>query len=289
MKQLPWQEIVQRLNIIRHYILLGDTEGVVLEGEKLALYAFYGDIAMIIGCLNRQEWSSALVVIESFIKKHQTTHNHELILQKERLHYLEHHLTLATHEKTALEKQLANFHHAHMKALGWHISRILYLKKCLCSHDKAAYQHASQLEKTYLEQLAEASEEDEVHALKGVYRQVRQLHKPDMVTQQALTALSEAYEAHDLAQAKRILQALKAGEFGSTALTDEMVQLQVQIDDLTQQLATMTQAVDRIKHSDAYQLVATLDNWAQYFEEMRTQLADEIDWLEQCVATLPIQ
>lgn len=141
----------------------------------------------------------------------------------------------------------------------------------------------SELEKTIYE-----LNDDERMDLKKAYRQASQICHPDRVNEEMkeiaeelFIQLNEAYRKNDVAEVQRILAELKQGMFKPRSETvSKADQLKVIIQVLKHKIERVEQEIFAIKDSEDYQTISEITDWNAYFEEVKAQLIEEIDYLE---------
>ncbi|KRG33285.1 phospholipase D-like domain-containing protein [Psychrobacter sp. P11G3] len=296
--ELPLDKIIKRLEIIKNYVILEGVEDITRENTKLKTYAFQQDIADITQALQQHSFETAITLIDQFIKNH-----HALVIYNDidvsalklEIRQLEHQLNAYDNEKIELEQLLSEFHHKHTSELGSFIKQLLYLRKISTKDNPQEYAEAVQDEqdynkhiKTELEKTIYELNNDERTDLKKAYRQASQICHPDRVNEEMkgiaeelFIQLNEAYRKNDLAEVKRILSELKQGMFKPRSETvSKADQLKVIIQILKHKIEKVEQELFAIKDSDDYQKISAINNWNAYFEEIKSQLIEEIDYLE---------
>lgn len=296
--ELPLDKIIKRLEIIKNYVILEDVEDITRENTKLKTYAFQQDIADITQALQQHSFETAITLIDQFIKNH-----HALVIYNDidvsalklEIRQLEHQLNAYDNEKIELEQLLSEFHHKHTSELGSFIKQLLYLRKISTKDNPQEYAEAVQDEqdynkhiKTELEKTIYELNNDERTDLKKAYRQASQICHPDRVNEEMkgiaeelFIQLNEAYRKNDLAEVKRILSELKQGMFKPRSETvSKADQLKVIIQILKHKIEKVEQEIFAIKDSDDYQTISAIDDWSAYFEKIKAQLIEEIDYLE---------
>jgi hypothetical protein len=295
---LPLDKIIKRLEIIKNYVILEDIEDITRENTKLKVYAFQQDIAAITKALQQHSFDTAITLIDQFIKNY-----HALVIYNDidvnalklEIRQLEHQLNAYDNEKIELDKTLSEFHYRHTNELGSYISRLLQLRKLSTKDNLEEYAEAVQDEEDYNEQIEIESEkiiyeldEEERVELKKTYRQASQICHPDRVSeemkdiaQEVFIKLNEAYEKNDVTEVQKILVELKQGMFKPRSETvSKTEKLKVIIQTLKYKIEKVEQEIFAIKDSEDYQTISDLTDWNDYFEEVKAQLVEEIDYLE---------
>lgn len=296
--ELPLDKIIKRLEIIKNYVILEDVEDITRENTKLKAYAFQQDIADITKALQQHSFETAITLIDQFIKNH-----HALVIYNDidvsalklEIRQLEHQLNAYDNEKIELEQLRSEFHHRHTNELGSYIQRLLHLRKVSTKDNPEEYAEAVQDEQDYNEHIKSELEktiyelnDDERMDLKKAYRQASQICHPDRVNEEMkdiaeelFIQLNEAYRKNDVAEVQRILAELKQGMFKPRSETvSKADQLKVIIQVLKHKIERVEQEIFAIKDSEDYQTISEIADWNVYFEEVKAQLIEEIDYLE---------
>ncbi|WP_201529967.1 phospholipase D-like domain-containing protein [Psychrobacter frigidicola] len=295
---LPLDKIIKRLEIIKNYVILEDIEDITRENTKLKVYAFQQDIADITQALQQHSFDTAITLIDQFIKDH-----HALVIYNDidvsalklEIRQLEHQLNAYDNEKIELDQLRSEFHHRHTNELGCYIKRLLNLRKISTKDNPEEYAEAVQDEEDYNEQIEIESEktiyeldDDQRKELKNAYRQASQICHPDRVNedmkdiaQEVFIQLNDAYRKNDVAEVQRILSELNQGMFKPRSETvSKSEQLKVIIQILKHKIEKVEQKIFAIKDSEDYQTISDITDWNAYFEDVKAQLIEEIDYLE---------
>lgn len=295
---LPLDKIVKRLEIIKNYVVLEDIEDITRENGKLKVYAFQQDIAAITQALQQHSFETAITLIDLFIKNHHALviyNDIDISALKLEIRQLEHQLNAYDNEKIELEQLCSEFYHRHTQELGSYISRLLHLRKIFTKDNPEQYAEAVQNEKDYNEKVKFESEktiykldDNQRLELKRAYRQASQICHPDRVNegmkdiaQELFIQLNQAYKKNDLAEVQSILSELNQGIFQPRSDTvTEKDQLKVILQTLKYKIGKAEEEIIAIKDSEDYQTISHLSDWNVYFEEVKAQLIEEIDYLE---------
>ena len=296
---LPLDKIIKRLEILKNYVILEDLDDITRETAKLQAFSFQQDINQITHTLGQHQFSTAIALIDNFIKNHQAIviyNDIDLVALKLEIRQLEHQLNAYDNEKIELEKLLSEFNYRHTKELGSYISRLLHLRKLSCENDPEAYAEAVQDEAEYHEQIEieNAKTIFELDAqqrkdLKKAYRKASQICHPDRVSEdmkdvaeQIFIQLNQAYEQNDIATVNKILAELEQGIFAPRSETvSEKSQLQAIITQLKFKISQIETEIFELKDDETYQTISEIDDWDEYFNQTKEQLIDEIVRLEQ--------
>lgn len=294
----PLDKIIKRLEILKNYVILEDIGDITRENIKLKAYSFQSDIATITHALQHNHFDEAITLIDDFIKNH-----HALVIYNDidindlklEIRQLEHQLNAYDNEKIELDKLFSEFYHRHTNELGSYISRLLHLRKIFTKDNPEQYAEAVQNEKDYNEKVKFESEktiykldDNQRLELKRAYRQASQICHPDRVNegmkdiaQELFIQLNQAYKKNDLAEVQSILSELNQGIFQPRSDTvTEKDQLKVILQTLKYKIGKAEEEIIAIKDSEDYQTISHLSDWNVYFEEVKAQLIEEIDYLE---------
>ena len=296
--ELPLDKIIKRLEIIKNYVMLEDVEDITRENTKLKVYAFQQDIAAITQALQQHSFETAITLIDLFIKNHHALviyNDIDISALKLEIRQLEHQLNAYDNEKIELEQLCSEFYHRHTQELGSYIKRLLELRKISTEDDPEEYAEAVKDEEDYNEQF-ELESEKEIYQLndeqrleiKKAYRQASQICHPDRVNekmkdiaQEIFIKLNEAYKKNDVDEVKQILSELRQDIFKPRSETvSESDQLKVIIKTLKHKIRNLEDEIFMIKDSEDYQTIHNIDDWNSYFEDVKAQLIEEIDYLE---------
>ena len=130
---------------------------------------------------------------------------------------------------------------------------------------------------------------EEKRALKQAYRKASQICHPDRVSdeikkqaQEIFVELNHAYEKNDLQAVQIIWKQLQNGVFKAKSDTvNQKDELHAEIATLKAKIAKLEQQICTIKDSESYQEIMQIDDWQQYFADIKVQLQDEIVRLEE--------
>lgn len=294
----PLAKIIKRLEILKNYVILEDIEDITRENTKLKAYSFQQEIAMITQALQQNHFDKAITLIDDFIKNHHALviyNDFDINALKLEIRQLEHQLNAYDNEKIELDKLFSEFYHRHTNELGSYISRLLHLRKNFTKGNPKQYAEAVQNEEDYNEKIKFESEKtiykldnDQRLELKKAYRQASQICHPDRVNedmkdiaQEIFIQLNQAYKQNDLAEVQRIISELNQGMFKPQSETvTQKDQLKVILQTLKYKIGKVEEEIIAIKDSEDYQIISHLSDWNVYFEEVKMQLIEEIDYLE---------
>ena len=131
--------------------------------------------------------------------------------------------------------------------------------------------------------IIELNEEDKKE-LKNLFRKAAKLCHPDIVADehrekahQIMQELNEAYSKQDLNKVRTILNSLESGfgfETTSDSIDDKEL-LKIKIIEFEESIRELKTEIEAIKEDDTYQVVSEIENWDEYFEELKSELEKE--------------
>lgn len=130
----------------------------------------------------------------------------------------------------------------------------------------------------------------ERHALKEMFRRASKLCHPDLVSAQfkaeanvIFIELKTAYEQHNLQRVEEILHLLERGE--RLALQPNKNQdrdkLRAEITYLEKRVQETRQELETLKQSSTYQKLLHIDDWDDYFDDLKAELQRKINRLRR--------
>lgn len=131
--------------------------------------------------------------------------------------------------------------------------------------------------------------EDDKKELKKLYRKASRLCHPDIVvdklkkqSHEIMQALNGAYSKKDLKTVQKILSNLENGISFDVASdkTDDKRILKAKIDELRIKIDDIDKEVETIKQDDIFETISELDDWDEYFGELKSELEKEKESLE---------
>jgi isopentenyldiphosphate isomerase len=295
----PLDKIIKRLEILKNYILLEDSEELKKETTKLKEYSFNSDLADIIENLTKNEFSIAISKIQIFVSRNQQLSvwtDPTVAALKLEIKNLENQLNAYDNEKIEIEKLLSDFHHRHSMELGIIILDLLKLRKLKFKADNIKYQEAENDERQYREQV-ETEREKEVFdlteeqrlELRKKFRKATVLCHPDKVSEEFKDAaqrifieLKEAYDASNLHKVDELLNDLEKGNYfkARSETVFEKDLLRVAIAKLKRQVKNLETEITNIKLSSAFKIVNDIKDWDLYFSTTKEKLKEELDSLK---------
>jgi hypothetical protein len=300
-KKLPLSKILKRLEIIKNYIILEELEDLDGEIRKIIPFDFDDKISEIIHEIKQQNFGSAIKKIETFITLSQsmvTWIDYELEGIKIELKILENELAALEGEKMSIEKLLADFIHQYTRELGDVVLEILYIKSLLVEDDEVEYEKAKREEEEYRQQVDEEEKkvkfeltEEEKGELKKMYRKgVFKCHPDlfqnegqeviDMVTE-IYKSLDEAYDKQDINEVRRIMDMLDNNSFMNFKKkeSNDKIKLASKKEFLRNKITKLKVDLDNLKESEKYIEIIQIEDFNQYFKNLRQQLKDHLSSL----------
>ncbi len=294
----PLEKIIQRLEILKNFILLEDIEVLQSEASKLEVYNFNSDLNDIINDVEQEEFTAAIRKIQHFISANQQLlkwTDPEVIALKLEIKNLENQVNAFDNEKIELEKLLSDFQHRHSSELGEIILEILKLRKLKFKADKEKYDEAEKDEKEYSQQLEDEKEkkvfelsDDEKREIKAKFRKATVLCHPDKVSdefkdaaQEIFIELKAAYDCNDHKKVSKILNNLENGNFFKTRseTVAEKDVLKAAIAKLRRQIKLLEEEIIFIKQSETFKTVSSISSWDEYFAITKEKLEEELNIL----------
>lgn len=294
----PLGQIVKRLEILRNHIVHEQIEEINYEIMQLSAYDFNADLRSILYDVKQKSFTSAINRIQLFISRNQQLliwTNPIVAALKLEIRTLENQLNSFDNEKLEIEKLLSEFHHRHTIELGYIILSILKLRKLKFKDDNTKYEDAENDENQYRNQIdneriktiLELSEEQKIE-IKRKFRKATVLCHPDKVSdelhesaQRVFIDLKQAYDVNDLKKVTEILDELEKGNFfkarSETVLEEDL--LRNAIAKLRRQINILETEVRRIKNSESFIAIISIEDWDEYFSRTKEKLENELKML----------
>ena len=307
-------KIIKRLELIKTAIALEDEEIIELQVMKLNNIEYDTKIEQILVLISDNRYEQVINLIDTYIEGYNGViidEDPQIQGLKVELKILEKKLQNLNEEKSEYTHIINDFNAQSNLKLGDLIREILRLRKEL-SYDRmgefldndekfeeAANQYEQQKQEyeefseDYIEQIKEIPfelTEDESKELKQTYRKASRLCHPDLVTddvkkqaEEVFKALNEAYTNNDLEEVKKILEDLEFGnafERSSESLNDKKA-LKIKIEALRTKIDVVADEIHTIKEEETFQTISEIDNWDEYFYDLKEQLKEELNELIQ--------
>ncbi len=290
----PLDKIIKRLEIIKNYILLEDSEDVQSATQKLIEYQFNNDIESIITAINKKEFAIAISIIQKFILTYQQLaiwNDPEIAGIRLEIKLLESQINAFDNEKIELEKVLSDFQHRHTLELGTLILEVLKWRKIKYKNHKKEAEaeedynsYSKQFDAEKEKQQFELNEEEKIE-LKKNFRKATTLCHPDKVSEEQkaeaeeiFIELKKAYDEYDIEKVNQILKDLQTGNsfISQTDNIAEREKLIIVLERLKQKLKQLEKDIITLKESETFETINNITNWDDYFKETKTQLEQEL-------------
>lgn len=135
-----------------------------------------------------------------------------------------------------------------------------------------------------------ALNEEEKALLKTLYKKAARLCHPDIVpdeqkekAHELMQQLNDAYSKKEILKVKEILNLLENGSWfklSSDSIDDKEI-LKAKIDECKQNIKEIENELEALEEDETYQIIAELDDWDEYFEELKSELFKEKERLEE--------
>ncbi|MBF0234824.1 MAG: hypothetical protein HQK65_17565 [Desulfamplus sp.] len=302
-------EIIKRFELILMGVEIEDIDLIKLQIAKIKTFNRNKKINQIIECLETDDYANGIKYIEIFIEsKASLTKYIDKELSILRLELKQLNIQLAEKEAQKIECQIFinKFHSDYTFALGDYLQEILKIKKelarnCLAQNPddqlhKQEYEQAQQRYKFFNKEFKEIIDDkknelsnDEKAELKRLYIESAKMCHPDAVNSNKMKAeeifkkLSEARENNDLNSVREIYESLKRGDaFGIDSETiEDKALLKEKIVVLKEKISNIEKEIREIQEDDTYKLIIGIDNWDNYFVEVKKQLEKELSDLKK--------
>ncbi len=291
-------KIIKRLEIIKNFILIEETESINTVSNKLKPYK---ELKSILKSIKQKEYATVINQIQDFIKDSKNENitvwiDEELAVLKLELKNLEIQLNAYDNEKIELEKELLEFQHRHSLEVGHIMSEILRLRKHKFKENKTKFKEAEKDEKQYNEQINEDKEKvyfdlnkQEKKELKIKFRKASVLCHPDKVNdemkdeaEKMFIELINAYDSNNIKKVNDILNTLENQSFfkSKSETVTEKEKLKLAIQKIRLQINSILESIIEIKESETYKTVSTIEDWNEYFDNLKTSLNSELEQLK---------
>lgn len=200
--------------------------------------------------------------------------------------------------KVEIEQQIHTLHARHRQELGQLVVELLRLRQGGREAQANPKQRVAgpegeiddeTYEKLQREQLSRLTPEEQ-RALKAMFRKASKLCHPDLVADEfkaeaSLTfiELKAAYKQNNLPRVKEIWQVLEQGErlTQKPELIRDKDQLQAEVNYLGSRIQVIRQEIAQLKQSKAYQKLVNMDDWDDYFDDLKAALQRKINRLRR--------
>ena len=133
-------------------------------------------------------------------------------------------------------------------------------------------------------------DEEQQKELKILFKKAAKLCHPDIVAGELkekaleiMQSLNDAYSKKDIEQVKKILLSLESGTTFKTVSSDieDKELLLNKIKEFEQNISDLKDEIETLKDDDTFTTILQLDNWDEYFEELKNELTEQKDNLEK--------
>lgn len=131
--------------------------------------------------------------------------------------------------------------------------------------------------------------DDEKVEIKKLYKKAARLCHPDIVSDELkekaheiMQTLNDAYSKKDIRKVKEILLNLEIGtsfEVSSNSIEDKEI-LKAKIEEFKKTIQELKNEIEEIKSDDTFVTISSLDDWDEYFEELKNELKAEQEKME---------
>ncbi len=309
---LDYGRICVRLETLKNVILLEDFEDIKYQLDKLKTSIKHtisdsniDNLNIIIKKTEKKNYGEAVRLINEFTTrfKQLTIYvDSEIAALKLEIRSLELQINALDDEKTEIDKLIHSFEIRHNQELGDIIIKILRLRK---EKLKTESQEDNSKKKEYEESKKDFDDfnqnysvlkderileltDDEKKEIKALYRKASLLCHPDKVpdeqkqeAERIFKDLGEAYKRNDLKKVKEILTNLEKGVFlSNTDVTNEKEKLLILVQELRIKRDQMEEVLDDRRNSETYKTISGIDNWDEYFRNLKEKLNDQLKQLE---------
>ena len=309
-------KILQRLEALRVVLALEDKDDIDLQVIKLKklLSDENSDIAEItkfFTLIDSDDFETAVSQIADYCqrRKQVTVYADPGISElKLELKSLELQIGSLENEKADMEKLLFSFHHRHNVELGDLIRKILKLREVVLEAEakeneekqgeyEEAKRDSAEFEEDYQETIRQevfALNEVDQQEIKAIFRACLKMCHPDVVAPEfreeatrMCAQLVAANSCNDFIRVKEIYENLKEGIF--KPLSDSVGDAQRLLREVVKyrtKLKEVAKEIYALRSSDTYLKVKAIPDWDTYFAELRVQLQEELQELEDRVQAL---
>ena len=305
-------KILKRLELIKTAVALEDEEIIELQILKLENIENDEKIQEILDLISETQYEHVINLIDAYIEKYKGVtlyEDPEIQGLKVELKILEKDLQDLSEKKNEYLHLINEFNAQSNLRLGELIQEILRLRKELSFEEmksksdnndefeeaakqyKQTKQDYEEFSEDYTEQLKEMPlelTEAEARELKQAYRKAGKLCHPDVViddvkdkAEEVFKILNDAYAKNDLEAVNKILKDLESGYTfakSSDVITDKDI-LRMKIEDIRAKIDSITDEINKIKEEETFQTIVEIDDWGDYFDDLKEQLEEELDEL----------
>ena len=300
-----------RLEALKNVILLEDEEDISYQVLKLKKVLPAHDeqflaVRQIVRETELKHYGSVVAQINEYVSKQRAISIYvdtEITAMHLEVKMLGLQISSLEDEKTEIEKMLYLFKLRHDRELGGLIVELLKLRhgklKEKAKQDDKKRKEAEEAERDYseyqksyeessLKKIAPLNETEEIE-LKIKFRKATKLCHPDVVNESqkehaeiVFRALKEAYDNNNVQKIRDILSDLEQGVFAERSETiSEKTELQAMVMQLRRRRDELEHALVELKKSETYRTVSQIDNWDNYFEDIKKQLEKDLEGIKE--------
>ena len=294
-------EIIKRLEVLQHFIVLKDLEDIEYATTKLKKFQPNETVSKVITLVNNQSFGQAIEEIQQFIARYKQLivwNDPEINGLQLELKILENQINAFENEKIDLEKIITDFQYQHTKELGELILAVLKIQKQKFKDNEKRFKEAENDYNEYQKQYTNEIErevytlnDEQKRELKKEYKNASILCHPDKFAneplekqqqaEQLFKELNEAHSKNDLNRVKEISANLQKGILSVAAnkQTDKDL-LKLNVERLKQKMAHLQTEIEQIKQSDVFIQISAITNWDTYFKDQKELLEKELEDLQ---------
>ncbi len=303
------QQILKRLELIKTSIALEDEEVIELQAAKLSALEVDASVSEILKMISACDYGRVVREIDAYISKHSGMmlyEDEELLGLRLELKTLESQVQSLSEQRDECQFMIFEFNTRYTASLGDLIQKILRakadrLQEKIEADDpdveatQAAYEEAEREFEGFREESTEIRDEvwrelndEDMAALKRAYRTASRLCHPDLVSDELkdkahemMQQLNEAYTQRDLKRVENILSALESGggfDLASDTISDKAL-LKARVDALREKIQSLNFEVDALKSEETFEVIQGVDDWNEYFDNVKQQLIEEYNVL----------
>ena len=300
------KDILKRLELLNNLISLEEFEMVELQKSKLRQGENCAEVEAVLSALDERAYGKAARLIQEYVSSSsavQVYQDPEVAGLRAEAVVLEKDLLTLEEEKAELEKLIHDFEIRYHQELGELIEKLLTLRREKLRDEaqedpekEGEFQEAESdyeefhrdHEKSRQEVLLDLTD-DEIKELKSAYRKASKLCHPDVIADEfkdeseaIFKDLSDAYNKNDLHRVREILQSLEKGvsPIRKSERAEDKDVLKSLIGMLRRKMSAIQSEMENLQQSEAYKTVIGLEDWDQYFSDIKQKLQTEVDAIE---------
>ncbi len=298
-REIPHEQIVKRLEIIKNFIILEDIDDALPSITKLKEYDYNFELKTIINDFVQREYGSCVSRIQNFISERQKVsifYDPEVFGLKLEIKVLEHEVNAFDNEKTDLLKLLNEYQYRHTKELGIIILELFRLKKLKYSSDKESFSKTQDDEKKYKDAVEDDVNKEHIELsdeqivdLKKKFRKASTLCHPDKVSdefkeiaEEIFIELKSAYDRNDLKSVSESLAELEKGRYfkPKSETIQEKDLIRAEVAKLKRKIRILQTDIIALKESESYRTISSLEDWDQHFGVLKAALLQQVEDLK---------